>query len=341
MEEAILRANEITNHIKNRVTYGQSMGGFGAVIFSKRLKARYFATAPQLTVDQNRAPLHSVWKSFIDKQCIYYDDIEESVRDGEGVLIFDPLDFIDSAHANLIKNSPGKHLRLLFPFSTHYVPRALSDQGLLRNISTEFLLYGGNEERILSLRRSVRSNRLMSNTYLDRISSFLKMSGRKNLLNLLRNYIIKNIYINYGDDRYKELLKILSEFDVSNNFAIIAGCNNINYCRAANEISAEMEFGFAFESTGDDPQFIVGISRNITYVNIVEITMNSSVDSRAIIYWPDINNQYFRERSKIQLVKKGYNKLIFDLSGKTIGRTIRFDPLECAAKFELLEIIAR
>lgn len=111
--------------------------------------------------------------------------------------------------------------------------------------------------------------------------------------------------------------------------------------QAANEISAEMEFGFAFESTGDDPQFIVGISRNITYVNIVEITMNSSVDSRAIIYWPDINNQYSRERSKIQLVKKGYNKLIFDLSGKTIGRTIRFDPLECAAKFELLEIIAR
>lgn len=340
MEEAILRANEITNHINNRVAYGQSMGGFGAVIFSKRLKARYFATAPQLTVNHNRAPLHRVWKSCIDKQCIYYDDIEESVKNGEGVLIFDPLDFIDSSHAKLIKDSPGKHLRLLFPFSTHYVPRALSDQGLLRNISTEFLLHGGNEERILYLRRSIRSNRLMSKTYLDGILNSLKLSGRRNYLNLIKNYIIKNIYNNYGDCKYKELLKILFSFDDANKFAITKHCKNINYCRAVNDILSDMEFGFSFESTGNDPQFIVGISRDINDVRKLEITMNSSVDGRAVIYWPDIGNQYSRDRSKIQLVKKGSNKLIFDLSGKKIGRTIRFDPLECAAKFELLKIVA-
>ena len=163
--------------------YGSSMGGYGAILAGKTLKADHvLALCPQYTIQQDIAPFE---RRFLDQareigEFLY--DIDAELDDTINyVVVYDPTHNIDRRHVALFKH-PLKWTRIPLPGSSH---------GVLMNIfemveKDVFLNMVLNQIPPLAFRQKIRLGRVNSTRYIRRMGN----------LTLKKHHAFTKIFIN-------------------------------------------------------------------------------------------------------------------------------------------------
>jgi hypothetical protein len=119
------------NFFEHVITYGISMGGYGALIASDQLRAeRVVAFAPQYSINPDEVPWETRWLKYARKIQFQGNDFANDVCKGDIILFSDPFCSLDQKHIDLIQ----KHRSITnvkVPFSGHELARVLRDCGLL------------------------------------------------------------------------------------------------------------------------------------------------------------------------------------------------------------------
>jgi hypothetical protein len=138
------------------VTYGSSMGGYGALIASGRLKAaRSVVYTPQFSVDPAKTGWDDRWLK--DARALSFDGdrFDERAGPGEIYVFSDPLFETDQRHVDMIAAlRPVRRMRA--PFAEHAVSRVLLEAGVLQTATLEALTGALTEPRFKALLRAGR-----------------------------------------------------------------------------------------------------------------------------------------------------------------------------------------
>ncbi|MGH2341308.1 hypothetical protein ACRC7T_07450 [Segnochrobactraceae bacterium EtOH-i3] len=167
----LLHSSGLLASYKTIVTYGMSMGGYGALMFSSRLGAhRVLAGMPQYSLDPARMPGEKRWDNDRRKITFRYDDMEVGLtKTGEVAVFFDPLFRPDRLHVDkLLQHRPIKALPV--PFAVHGLGSALQDMGILSASIVTMIREGIDQQRFRSMAREARRK---SPLYLSRLARTL------------------------------------------------------------------------------------------------------------------------------------------------------------------------
>jgi hypothetical protein len=120
---------------KELVTYGSSMGGYGALVASGRLRAnRVVASVPQYSIDPEKAPWEDRWVKDAAKLTFGLENFEKQVGRGDIYIFSDPLYGPDQKHVQKIReHRPVKHLKV--SFAEHDVSRVLVELGIISAVT--------------------------------------------------------------------------------------------------------------------------------------------------------------------------------------------------------------
>ena len=123
---------------KEVMSYGSSMGGFGALAFAKLSEStRVIAISPRSTLNKNTLR----WNSNFSRQLQYNQkglraDALSGLTPEIDVMIFvDPLYQRDMRHARRIANHHNKTNLVRVPLLGHEIPKFLSDEQILGQVS--------------------------------------------------------------------------------------------------------------------------------------------------------------------------------------------------------------
>ncbi|WP_091742763.1 tetratricopeptide repeat protein [Phenylobacterium immobile] len=120
---------------KELITYGSSMGGYGALVGSGRLRAnRMVASVPQYSIDPAKAPWEDRWLKDAAKLRFELEDFEKQVGRGDIYIFSDPLYEPDQKHVERIReHRPINHLKV--SFAEHDVSRILVELGIISAVT--------------------------------------------------------------------------------------------------------------------------------------------------------------------------------------------------------------
>ncbi len=340
MEPAIAAAIDATRGFTKRFTFGQSMGGFGAVMFAKRLGSSYFATAPQLTVSENTAPLHPVWADCIARQDIVYDDIKGEASASSGLIIFDPRDRRDACHAALLDDVNGTHNTLACPFSSHYIPKSLLEMGLLSDITEKIFR---DEITVTKARKAIRDNRLRSETYFYNILQNIEKRRTRGALNAFYRYVFhKSLHVDTSllqkshirSFIYSKAASSIWPLGAQETPGIVSFIPHHDILHMPGRTSG-------YISIGSDPQFMVRTKDRGRLV----INWLSSESGIAQIFWTQaaLGVERFQQSHVTSFkVKPGINSIEFNMINHKADCLLRFDPLnrEAIIEIESLAVLA-
>lgn len=329
LEDAILCASKHTEHYKIKITYGQSMGGYGALLSSGKLKSFSLVTAPQTTITTHDVPLHPVWKDHIQKFPLIRDNILDELENSLGCLvIYDPLCDLDKKHFNYISNQSNIS-SIIVPFGSHYIPKCLTEMGIFSEIIKE--LMWNKDASVQEIRKKIRSKRILSPTYVNEITRAVVKRNSKHLKKIVYEYFIKCLsnedYTNFNLNHVFTVIasEVLTS-DVGNFYFKLGSyiLNSPNHHTRFIEDSTNI-----FKAVGNDPQFIFKLLSE-SLVSSIDIEMYSSVECEAMIYYTCADSpEAFNQTNVLRHpVKQGLNKLRFKLNGIKINPTLRFDPLK-------------
>ena len=132
-----------------RIVYGSSMGGFGALQFGGRLGAtQVIAIAPQFSMDRRKVPeehrfsddvrlLRARWEARVPGSPrgaeFIHDDIASAALPERTVVIYDPLHPVEAEHVRHIAEHHAIE-RVHVRNSNHWPDKALRDAGLLPTV---------------------------------------------------------------------------------------------------------------------------------------------------------------------------------------------------------------
>ncbi len=173
---ALLRDTGVLGSYKTIVTYGMSMGGYGALMYSSKFGAhRVIAGMPQYSIDPARMPEERRWTNDKARINFIYDDMEVGLtKTGEVAVFFDPLFRPDRLHVDqLYQHRPITALPV--PFAIHGLGSALNDMGILSSSIVTMILEGVDPAWF---RARVRTARRHSPFYLNRMARMLAERGR-------------------------------------------------------------------------------------------------------------------------------------------------------------------
>ncbi|WP_091739943.1 hypothetical protein [Phenylobacterium immobile] len=138
------------------VTYGSSMGGYGALIASGRLKAvRSVVDTPQFSVDPAKTGWDDRWLKDTRGLSFAEDRFDDRVGPGEIYVFSDPGFETDQRHVDMIAAlRPVRHMRAAF--AEHAVSRVLLEAGVLQTATLEALTGALSETRFKALLRAGR-----------------------------------------------------------------------------------------------------------------------------------------------------------------------------------------
>lgn len=116
------------------ITYGASMGGFGASAHSGFLNATTsIAIAPQYSIDRAKVPFEKRWRREAEKLDFIYDDMPSQVSSSaQKFYIYDP-NSDDRHHIELFARFSNTHL-IPVPYSGHVPGHAILHAGLLKSL---------------------------------------------------------------------------------------------------------------------------------------------------------------------------------------------------------------
>ncbi|OWU81677.1 hypothetical protein ATO6_23630 [Oceanicola sp. 22II-s10i] len=143
----------------DRVTYGSSMGGYGALHFASPLGAqRAIAVVPQVHIADPHLSRRPEWDEELAKRQIFFDDISASLGSApvELKLLYDPRFARDMYSARLLASFyPVQNY--LAPFMGHRLLAALKEAGLLERVITGMLSGRLEPDEFRTMIRKVRS----------------------------------------------------------------------------------------------------------------------------------------------------------------------------------------
>lgn len=163
LQKAIDAANEATQGMANRVTYGQSMGGYGALLSAGSLNARAVVTAPQTTLSDKHAPMMGAWCEKIKEHGREgRDNVIDEINASAGAsMLFDPRSRVDLGHYRYVGKT--KIVPYIVPFGTHYIPKCLVEMGVFATIIAK--MFAEPIVPVSTVRGMIRENRLKSPLY--------------------------------------------------------------------------------------------------------------------------------------------------------------------------------
>lgn len=317
------------------------MGGYGALLASKKLKSLALVTAPQTCISNPLIPLHPVWKENISRFPLIRDDIAECVEQNLGtIVLYDNLCNLDKKHFDYIANKKGV-IGIRVSFGSHYIPKALSEMQIFSQIISLLIL--NNEHSTREIRHCIRENRILSRTYLNSILIALKRKNHPKLESMLIKKYQRTLL--NGDEKqnlshiFEYIIDEVNKNKVCHKFY----CSNTLMQSTNNHTLYFDKRSGILESIGNDPGFYFSLYHKDNLemdLKVVKISLYCSVDCYAVLYFNEREaNQTFSEiRSLRKEVKKGYNYLIFDVSKYNIEHTLRFDPIRQPGLFQIQNI---
>ncbi|HBH9214098.1 TPA: hypothetical protein KYC37_005265, partial [Escherichia coli] len=135
LDEAINIANANTENHTNRIVYGQSMGGYGALLCAAKLKSRAVVTAPQTTLNAKNAKIPQSWMKDINQYPVIRDNLASELISVESIkIIYDVKDRWDVSHVNYLKSHIKWIDEYTIPYATHNLPRTLREMGIISSV---------------------------------------------------------------------------------------------------------------------------------------------------------------------------------------------------------------
>lgn len=156
--------------------YGASMGGYGAILAGKSLKADYvLALCPQYSIQQDITPFERRYRNQAREIGVFRYDID-SEMDNEitYVVAFDPTHNIDRRHEAMFKK-PEKWKRVLLPGSSHGVLSNILEMSTKANL-LELIL---NQISPSDFRNILRQGRTASPRYIRRMGNLTSRKQSK------------------------------------------------------------------------------------------------------------------------------------------------------------------
>ncbi len=211
LQEAIDAANAATAHIQDRIAYGHSMGGYGALLSAGRLNSRSIVTAPQTTVAET-APFRSEWREKMRGfQCLQDNVNEEISRSRRASIIFDPRDRTDIVHFRHIARNT-KVSSYVVPFSTHAAPRSLTEMGVFSTLISSMM--SDASYSVKDARRLVRDARSKSPQYIQSMTRRLNRRKSKWLsifaLKAIESKRVEHLNLGLPSDHLSEALNAIA-----------------------------------------------------------------------------------------------------------------------------------
>lgn len=158
------------------ITYGSSMGAYGALIFSRLFRAdTVLAFSPQASISPNALPIHPQWQVDMEKTPVILEPMGRGLSGtGQIVIAFDPLNQFDLTHVRALE-AIRPCTRLVVPMSGHRTSLLLHESNMLKSI-----VLAGVESpvNVRQLRQTVRDKRRSSSRYWAVLAARLKSRGR-------------------------------------------------------------------------------------------------------------------------------------------------------------------
>ncbi len=319
--EAINIANSHTKNHEVRVSYGQSMGGYGALLCARRLNSRAVVTAPQTTINPELASIGDIWLENIRRSPIVRDNIrEELVGMQSAIVIYDNKGGSDVSHVNYIEGRDGVVLYKI-PYATHNLPATLSEMGLLSRVIAGFF-ESENKFSEFHFRRMIRERRANSFSYLKRLGFFAQRSKSKWLYDYYKKCVVARI------------LEKISEAGLP-----CIGCVSAAEFRVNSHVESFDESTGVFISKGNDPQVMFkNIPENSTSGTLVFYSSSSSGGN--LFYSRGTEERFSAADSMSFRVVAGVNVVQFDVRHEERGgaKALRFDPMSREGFFSVLSV---
>lgn len=173
MDEVIDRINQRLAG-RQRVGYGSSMGGYGALNFSERLGlSRVLLFAPQSSCDVREVPWERRWEVEQDTLVTRYDRISQ-IAPVPGYLFFDPHNRNDRRHADrILERHPVTPIKM--PFSGHHALDWFSQNRTISQLIKSVVFDATREKDAIHARRQ---DRIKVATYWLNLSGHLRGKGK-------------------------------------------------------------------------------------------------------------------------------------------------------------------
>ncbi len=170
IEEIVRISNNIitVRNYRQIVTYGMSMGGFGAGLLADRLGAkRAVMVAPQFSIDPHTPPYERRWIKEAAKIEFMNNDMDAALKGAaHRIIISDPWHPLDRVHTDLFKGYQTCQF-VSVPFGGHSPADVLKEAKMLRKTIIELLDSSFDPKQFRLL---LRKNRSLSPSYLAMMS---------------------------------------------------------------------------------------------------------------------------------------------------------------------------
>ena len=115
-----------------RITYGASMGGYGALAWAGDIgSTSVVAVTPQTVLTSGQAPLKREWQQAVDEVGILKDCVAKSLPRGATVkLLYDPLSVLDRMHVDWL-GARREIQRFPFYFGSHAMLKPMAELGAI------------------------------------------------------------------------------------------------------------------------------------------------------------------------------------------------------------------
>jgi hypothetical protein len=176
--------NSLAANFPSRVLYGGSMGGYGAVKYSKLLRATdVISLCPQFSIASEECdPANNGWQKYYQPALMAGMGINSGDIAGNVNIFYDPYDRIDTYHFDMIKRQNSSVKGRPVPLIGHHVTVAFAGAINLTDLINATMKHDDNElARFVRNRRQYhrwRIERLIRNAFKRRPSAALQLFSK-------------------------------------------------------------------------------------------------------------------------------------------------------------------
>lgn len=183
MPRALSIVRSLAKAFPNRITYGTSMGAYGALNFAEELEAtRVLAFAPQASPDQTVTPFEKRWVERRSKIVPIHDNLwKRRCRTAETTIVYDPYD-ADGRHVEIINNPNIRHVRI--PYTGHHIITFIGQTRLLKG--AVLATFQGNDPWFTLIPALLRARRNFPQYWFNMASNAAKRGRTKLAATLLQ-----------------------------------------------------------------------------------------------------------------------------------------------------------
>ncbi|WP_288999126.1 hypothetical protein [uncultured Psychrobacter sp.] len=168
IEHELHKLRDLLANFSEVITYGSSMGAYGAVLFSDVLEAsRVILISPQFSIDREKAPFESRWEKEYKKIEFINDDLTSLINNSYKAIFYTP-EGNDNRQVELFRKNEVRNCHF-FPlkFSGHPSGPYLSETGVLSKMIKYLVLSEEVDNSIVrKILRQASRNKIQSPTYM-------------------------------------------------------------------------------------------------------------------------------------------------------------------------------